>query len=197
MSLDPLLWALKDSPTADTFERLILITFAEKADSDGCNTYPSKATLAKAAMCDEKTVGRKLAQLRQRGLIAEGDQSAARHIPERYRPVVYDLQIPLSWFGHRIDRVNEERAQKGCRRSPPVPGRTSPLRLPGVGAATTAGSVPRWTTRRRAAGGLEVLGLSVPRGSRGPRGTESPERGTLSPRRGTSRPPNSPYKPPR
>ncbi|MFE2723886.1 helix-turn-helix domain-containing protein [Kitasatospora sp. NPDC059327] len=123
MSLDPLLWALKDSPTADTFERLILVTFAEKADSDGCNTFPSKATLAKAAMCDVKTVGRKIAQLRQRGLIAEGDQSAARHIPERYRPVVYDLQIPLSWFGHRIDRVNEERAQRGL---PPLTERSRP-----------------------------------------------------------------------
>ncbi|MFD7829362.1 helix-turn-helix domain-containing protein [Kitasatospora sp. NPDC059803] len=123
MSLDPLLWALKDSPTSDPFERLILITLAEKADSDGCNAFPSKSTLARAALCDVKTVGRKLAQLRQRGLIGEGDQSAARHIPERYRPVVYDLQIPLSWFGYRIDRVNEEREQKGLA---PLTARSRP-----------------------------------------------------------------------
>ncbi|MFJ5121944.1 helix-turn-helix domain-containing protein [Kitasatospora sp. NPDC088548] len=113
MSLDPILWALKDSPAADTIERLLLITLAERADPDGCNAFPSQATLAKAALCDEKTVGRKLKKLVERKLIAQGDQSAARYIPEWRRPVVYDVLIPYKWFGVRAARVNDERSQRG------------------------------------------------------------------------------------
>ncbi|MDH6130363.1 helix-turn-helix domain-containing protein [Kitasatospora sp. GP82] len=109
-----MLWALKDSPTADTTERLVLVALGEKSDSDGCNAFPSRRTMAKAGLCDVKTVQRKLKAMQERGLIALGDQSAARYIPERTRPKVYDLLIPCSWYGvERLTRINEEREQRG------------------------------------------------------------------------------------
>ncbi|MER8103310.1 helix-turn-helix domain-containing protein [Kitasatospora sp. NPDC094016] len=176
MSLEPMLWALKDSPTADTFERLILVTLAERADSDGCNAFPSQATLAKAALCDEKTVGRKLKQLQQRGLLGEGDQSAARHIPERYRPVVYDLLIPHSWFGHRIDRVNEERRQRGLA---PLSARSRPDITPAPARVRRAdfGRKRPVDEETAARGDLKSTDSQSPLNPKGAGGTESPGRG--------------------
>ncbi|MGX1887662.1 helix-turn-helix domain-containing protein [Streptomyces sp. NPDC055287] len=128
MSMEPMLWALKDSPTADTTERLILVAMGEKADSDGCNAYPSKKTMARAGLCDEKTVQRKLRAMESRKLIALGDQSAARRIPRHVRPKVYDLLIPCSWYGQeRLARVNEEREQRGL---PPLTPKTRPSIAP-------------------------------------------------------------------
>ncbi|MFJ9720009.1 helix-turn-helix domain-containing protein [Streptomyces sp. NPDC101213] len=124
-----MLWATHDSPVKDTTERLVLIALADKADSDGCNAFPSKKTIAKVALCDEKTAQRKLAELRKRGLIDFGDQEAARYIEKRYRPKVYDLLIPYSWYGpERVARVNAERKGKGL---PPL----SPENRPAIEAA--------------------------------------------------------------
>lgn len=112
MSLWPILWALKSAPVADAEERLILVTLAERAWADGSDALPSKKTVAKVAMIDPKTVQRRLRTMEKRGLIAEGDQAAAAHIPEHFRPTVYDLMIPYSWFPD-IDQVNEERTRRG------------------------------------------------------------------------------------
>ncbi|MFJ3793549.1 helix-turn-helix domain-containing protein [Kitasatospora sp. NPDC090091] len=177
MSLDPLLWALNDSPTADTFERLILVALAERADPDGCNAFPSKATLARAALCDEKTVGRKLARLRERGLIAEGDQSAARHIPKHNRPVVYDLLIPCSWYGHRMERVNEERQQKGLS---PLTARSRPDIAPAPARTRRSDYGKKRVTVDNEApyrGDSESQDSQSPLGGGVEGGTESPGRG--------------------
>jgi hypothetical protein len=112
MSLLPILWALKSAPVADAEERLILVTLAERAWADDSDALPSKKTIAKVAMIDPKTVQRRLRAMEKRGLIALGDQSAAAHIPEHFRPTVYDLMIPYSWFPD-IDQANEERTRRG------------------------------------------------------------------------------------
>lgn len=112
MSLLPILWALKSAPVVDAEERLILVTLAERAWADGSDALPSKKTIAKFAMIDPKTVQRRLRAMEKRGLIALGDQSAAAHIPEHFRPTVYDLMIPYSWFPD-IDQANEERTRRG------------------------------------------------------------------------------------
>lgn len=113
MSLDPILWALKDAPVADSLERLILVTLGERAArADGCTAFPSRDTLAGTALADPKTVQRVIQRLVKRGLIAKGDQSAARYIRADRRPVVYDLLIPYSWFPNP-ERMNEERRQAG------------------------------------------------------------------------------------
>jgi hypothetical protein len=108
----PILWALKTAPVADANERLILIALAEAARCDGTGAALSKKEIASVALVDVKTVQRRLGQMRQRGLIAEGDQGAVLHLPERSRPRVYDLLIPYSDFPN-IGQVNAEREARG------------------------------------------------------------------------------------
>ncbi|AYV32206.1 hypothetical protein EES41_36225 [Streptomyces sp. ADI95-16] len=93
---------------------MLLAGLAEKADSDGCNAFPSRRTLARIALCDVKTVQRRLASLVEQGVIVLGDQDVARYIPKQARPKVYDLQIPAAWYGpERLARVNQDRAHRG------------------------------------------------------------------------------------
>src|SRR4051794_26635579 len=101
MSLNAYEWALKDAPISNPTAKLILITLADTADDDGCGAFLSKKTIAKYALVDPKTVQRHLAALKQAGILAEGDQSRANYIPAHRRPVVYDLQIPYTWFGSK------------------------------------------------------------------------------------------------
>lgn len=123
MSLDPILWALKDAPVADSLERLVLVTLAERAArADGSASFPSRDTIADTVLADPKTVQRILQRLVKRGLIAKGDQSAARYIRADRRPVVYDLLIPYSWFPNPA-RMNAERAQAGL---PPLTPKDRP-----------------------------------------------------------------------
>lgn len=133
MALEPILWALHDSPVNSTTDRMLLAGLAEKADPDGTNAFPSRRTLARIALCDVKTVQRRLASLTERGVITLGDQEAARYIPAHSRPKVYDLQIPAAWYGpERLARVNEDRAHRGLApltqqnrpALPPAPPRT-------------------------------------------------------------------------
>lgn len=112
MSFDATLWGLKDAPAADTGERIILTIMGEAADEDGCCCYLAQATIAGRALMSDRTVRRKLADMEERGLIARGDQRAVDHYPADQRPVVWDLQIPYSWFSN-IDRINETRATRG------------------------------------------------------------------------------------
>lgn len=118
MSLLPILWAMKSAPVVDAEERGILIALAESAWSDGTDAFPSKKTIAEIAVIDPKTVQRRLKTLVARKLIAEGNQNAAAYIPEYFRPKVYDLLIPYSWFPD-IDQVNAER--KGRSKPPLAP----------------------------------------------------------------------------
>lgn len=112
MSLWPMLWALKGAPVVDAEERVILITMADSAWSDGTDAFPSKKTIAEIAKIDPKTVQRRLKALTARGLIALGNQNAAAYIPEHFRPQVYDLMIPYSWFPD-MGQINAERKAKG------------------------------------------------------------------------------------
>ncbi|WP_043641368.1 helix-turn-helix domain-containing protein [Nonomuraea candida] len=107
-------WAMYYAPVISPTEKLVLVAMAQRTPDDGTNSYKSKKTLAQAAMCDTKTVQKVQAALRERGLIASGDQSVAKHIPANRRPHVYDLQIPYSWFSDaQMAQVNAERATRG------------------------------------------------------------------------------------
>ncbi|MFJ8388629.1 helix-turn-helix domain-containing protein [Streptomyces sp. NPDC094438] len=194
MSLTPMLWAMKAAPVADTTEKLILISLAERADEDGCDAFPSKATLAKDALCDEKTVQRKLGKLVDRKLIGLGDQRAAQYIEKRYRPKVYDLFIPYSWFPD-VDDINETRRRRGR-------GLLTPENRPDIVPAPTRvqrsdKGKPR--TKRDSAvsrgdseSPLENQGAAPASG-----GTESPVRGdSQSQQGGLTDPQTSPVEPP-
>ena len=90
-------WA-ETAPVADTYERIILLIMAGRARKDGTCAFQAKSTLAAAALCDEKTVQRRLTAMRQRGLIGLGDQRMVAYIRADKRPTVYDLLIPRSWY---------------------------------------------------------------------------------------------------
>lgn len=118
MSFDATLWGLKDAPAADTAERVILTIMGEAADEDGCTCYLAQSTIAGRALLSDRTVRRKLADMEARGVIARGDQRAVEHIPADQRPIVWDLQMPYSWFSN-IQRINETRHTRG--RAPLTP----------------------------------------------------------------------------
>ncbi|MER5649578.1 hypothetical protein [Streptosporangium sp. NPDC002524] len=109
-------WAMYYAPVASPAEKLVLVALAHRTSDDGCNGFKSKKTLAQAAMCDPKTAQRALSDMKKRGLIASGDQSAAAYIDGRYRPHVYDLQIPYSWYSAaQMAQVNLDRATRGLK----------------------------------------------------------------------------------
>lgn len=111
MSMDPILWAMKDAPIADAEEWAILVCLAERADDDGCGAFPSQGAIAKRVKMADRTVRRRLEAMEERGLIGRGDQSAAAYLKDK-APVVWDLLIPLSWFPN-LDRIQEFRERRG------------------------------------------------------------------------------------
>lgn len=106
-------WA-EDAPVATVYERGILTLFAHRAYDDGTDCYPSMHTIAKFCMCSESTAQRHLRGMEQRGLIGKGDQEAAHRIPKRYRPTVWDILIPYSWYSaEQLEKVNKGRKDRG------------------------------------------------------------------------------------
>lgn len=75
----------------NTTRKLILIALAEKADNDGRNAFPSVATLARYAECDERTVQRSLRHLEQSGWIV-CESPARRNRPRNYTLIVEKLE---------------------------------------------------------------------------------------------------------
>lgn len=115
---DAFLYSKNDAPVVDIEEWAILMAYSERADDDGCNAWQSHPTIAKRAHISAKTVGRRVKDMIERGLLKKGDQRAVEHIEFWQRPVVYDIQIPYSWFPN-IDRINEYRSRLG--RAPLTP----------------------------------------------------------------------------
>lgn len=169
MSMDPILWAMKDAPIADAEEWAILVCLAERADEDGCSSFPSQATIAKRIKMADRTVRRRLEAMESRGLIRRGDQSAAAYLKDK-APVVWDLLIPLSWFPN-LDRIQEFRERKGrgplsAVERPDISASPDKLRRVDFGVPRP----PDWGTVRtsspgglsdRADSGTEATGLEV------------------------------------
>ncbi|MGQ4548274.1 helix-turn-helix domain-containing protein [Dermabacteraceae bacterium P13077] len=93
MSLDAVLWALRDSDPPDAISHVILIGLANHANPDGTAAYPTVETLAKYAHCGRRTVFSKLRLLEGRGLIRRGDQALVSHFRKDKRPVVWDVSM--------------------------------------------------------------------------------------------------------
>jgi hypothetical protein len=180
VSLLPMLWALKTAPVVDAEERAIIVTLAESAWSDGTDAFPSKKTIAEIAKIDPKTVQRRLKTLTERGLIARGNQAAAAYIPEHFRPTVYDLMIPYSWFPD-IDQVNAERKGKG---KPPLTPENRPDLLE---------APPR---KQRADKGRRRKKPQAEGGTTSPRGEDSESPGSSGQQGGTTSPGGGDYKSP-
>lgn len=90
-------WALAvpQKELANPSARHVLLVLANYAGPGGRGAFPSAATLSEDTGLSERTVRLKLAELREAGLIVEGNQAiAAAYIDQRdRRPVVYDLQL--------------------------------------------------------------------------------------------------------
>lgn len=95
MSTEAMTWALKKAPPMPAQLVTTLLGLAEHADSKGCGAYPSVPTLAAYACKDPRSIRRDLTALEKLGLIREGDQSKAAHLPADKQPKVYDLAIEL------------------------------------------------------------------------------------------------------
>ncbi|WP_449060578.1 hypothetical protein [Planomonospora algeriensis] len=190
-------WAMYYAPVRSQTEKLVLVALAQRTCDDGCNGFKSKKTLAQAAMCDAKTAQRALAAMKERGVIASGDQSAADYIDRRYRPHVYDLQIPFSWYSAaQMEQVNADRAARGLKPLTPAdrpdlaaaPPRASRSDK-GKAAPPAAPQVARAALRRRPGPGSEG-GLRVPSARDAQGGILNPSLGGLRvPPGGTVNPP--------
>lgn len=128
-------WAIKNAPVADVEEWAVLVAMAEAADQDGCNSYLSANSIGERTRLARRTVQRRMDALAERGLIKLGDQREAFRIPEAFRPVVWDLQVPYSYFredknsrdGETVLSVNIYRAGRG--RPPLTPAMRPDLAL--------------------------------------------------------------------
>lgn len=107
MSFEATTWALNIDGVTDPTSRVILLGLASHAHKDGTAAWPSVATLAKYAVCSERTVHRRLRELEAIGLIRRGDQRLVEAIPPGRRPVVYDLPVGVSvWHAGRGDSLS-------------------------------------------------------------------------------------------
>lgn len=100
MSVNAVSWAIDRAPVpgARCVARMILVHLADKADSEGRDTWKYVSAIADAIGVDDSTVSRNLAWLEEHGLIERGDQRLVDDYPEYARPVVWNL---------RLDRVRE------------------------------------------------------------------------------------------
>lgn len=94
-------WVLT-TKVGNPIRKLILLTYAEHAHMDGRNAWISVATAAEAAECDKSTASRHVNALVAEGFLRYGDQANIdQRIPERSRPVLYDLAMDedtrLAW----------------------------------------------------------------------------------------------------
>lgn len=101
MSLEATVWALKYAPPMPPQLLGTLFGLADHADKKGEGAYPSVRTLAAYACKSERSVQRDLKELVKLGLIRDGDQSVAEHIPQERRPHVYDLAMECTVPGGR------------------------------------------------------------------------------------------------
>lgn len=101
MSLEATVWALKYAPPMPPQLLGTLFGLADHADKHGRGAYPSVRTLAAYACKAERSVQRDIKELVKLGLIRDGDQSVAGHIPQERRPHVYDLAMELTVPGGR------------------------------------------------------------------------------------------------
>jgi len=112
MSNEAVIWAQNEAPIGDLKEWAALSVLAGRAGPDGCDAFPAVMTIARQTTMSERSVQRALDSLKAKGLIREGDQSAARYLRVDRKPVVYDLMIPYDWFPN-VERVNAERIRMG------------------------------------------------------------------------------------
>lgn len=114
MSLDIMVWSVKDAPTADCEEHSVLSVMADEVNESGLGCLLATKTIARRAKTSTRTAQRRIDGMMLRGMIGYGDQTQARYIPADKRPNVYNLLMPYSAYSEKaITRVNESRVARG------------------------------------------------------------------------------------
>lgn len=88
-------WVLNDAPGLPAHAFGVLVGLANHADKHGRGAYPSQQTLADYARKSIRQVRRDLGDLKEAGLIREGDARIVAHLPADERPLVWDLAMEL------------------------------------------------------------------------------------------------------
>lgn len=106
-------WVL-DNSTATGHSRMVLVGLANHADDDGCNAWPSVATLARYCRVSERTIQRALKQLEADGLILVERQSGGSNgIQPRWRPNRYIVVKRGDNVTPRIENGVTDQAKRG------------------------------------------------------------------------------------
>lgn len=115
-------WALRSDLTGrlTSTERLVLVTLADAASTNGKGTWLSKNTIAERLGISREAVKRAMRSLEDKGAIMRGDQKRVEYIPAYARPVVWDLPV-----GRRLNPVECDPDDDNDQpRSKPLPGVT-------------------------------------------------------------------------
>ncbi|MFF6781394.1 helix-turn-helix domain-containing protein [Streptomyces sp. NPDC012510] len=142
MSLEATVWALKYAPPMPPQLLGTLFGLADHADKHGRGAYPSVRTLAAYACKSERSVQRDLKELLKLGLIRDGNQSEADHIPQERRPHVYDLAMESTVPGGRAGDDAVTQASRVTLASSRARGKRKPAGQHEVGVTSTSGVTP-------------------------------------------------------
>lgn len=93
MSWEAIAWVLEDAPDLPPHLVGTLLGIATHANESGCGSFPSQKTIAWYARKSDRAVRNDLVQLQKLGLIREGNQLLAAHIPADERPTVWELAM--------------------------------------------------------------------------------------------------------
>lgn len=142
MSLEATVWALKYAPPMPPQLLGTLFGLADHADKHGRGAYPSVRTLAAYACKTERSVQRDLKELAKLGLIRDGNQSEAAHIPQERRPHVYDLAMEITVPGGRAGDDEMTRTSRVTLASSRARGGRKSAGHHEVGVTSTSGVTP-------------------------------------------------------
>lgn len=142
MSLEATVWALKYAPPMPPQLLGTLFGLADHADKHGRGAYPSVRTLAAYTCKTERSVQRDLKELLKHGLIRDGDQTAAAHIPAERRPHVYDLAMERTVPGGRAGDDEATRTSRVTLTSSRARGGRKTAGQHQVGVTPTSGVTP-------------------------------------------------------
>lgn len=108
MSWQATSWAMCEASThGDAQAKLVLICLANFARPDGTGAYPTVRSIVAMTEIPERSVRRKLALLKDMGLIRPGDQRLVAGYSADKRPIVYDLVMK----GARESGMSEQQEQ--------------------------------------------------------------------------------------
>lgn len=98
MSIQAMVWALRQQVVTDASARHVLLCLANYAGEDGRAAFPSASTLAIDTGLSERTVRSKLDLLESQGAIVKGNQAIAAAYIDRAdrRPVCYNIVLTLT-----------------------------------------------------------------------------------------------------